>query len=43
MSPLEAVEMKQINAILQQTNLIDLVRKANQIIQAQATKEREIQ
>lgn len=41
-SPMERAEMKQLASLLQGTNVIELVKKANQIIDAQAEKEKQV-
>ena len=42
-SPMERAEMKQLAELLQGTNVIDLVKRANQIIEAQVEKEKLIE
>ncbi len=40
---MERAEMKQLASLLQGTNVIELVKKANQIIEAQAEKEKQVE
>ena len=40
MSPFERAEIKQLSNLIQGTDVIELVRKANQIIEAQDSKEK---
>ena len=42
-SPMERAEIKQLTSLLQETNVIELVKKANQIIEAQAEKEKQVE
>lgn len=42
-SPLERAEMKQLTSLLQGTNVMELVKRANQIIESQAAKEKQAQ
>ena len=42
-SPLERAEMKHLTSLLQGTNVMELVKRANQIIESQAAKEKQAQ
>ena len=40
---MERAEMKQLSSLLQGTNVIELVKRANQIIESQAAKDKQAQ